>query len=73
MISQLKISEETLDEYSFGDYMNEVDEWLEELIGRTSGQEELQFIAELQECSCLPQETAWAIAKENFSKPWKSE
>lgn len=56
---------------SYGDYMNSVDDLLEELIGRASEQEELEMIAQLQEERCLPSETAWIIAKESFSRPWK--
>lgn len=59
--------------YPYGKYLNAVDAHLEQLIGRTSIQSELEFIAEMQEASALPLETAWAIAKESFYEPWKTE
>jgi hypothetical protein len=51
----------------YGDYLNAVDDQLESLIGRTSIQSELTFIADMQEALELPLETTWAIAKESFS------
>jgi hypothetical protein len=51
------------DECPYGDYLNAVDEHLEQLIGRESVQGELRFIAEMQEAMCLPEETAVEIAE----------
>ncbi len=67
MFSPSKISEETLDDCSFGDYLIEVDTHLEMLIGRDTDQAELDYAAELQEEHHTPLETAWIIAKESFS------
>ena len=71
MLSPLKISEETLVDCSFGDYLIEVDTHLRMLIGRDTDQAELDYASELQEEFLTPLETAWIIAKESFYKPWK--
>ncbi len=42
----------------YGEYLNAVDDQLEILIGRTSIQSELAFIAEMQEALEFPRETA---------------
>jgi len=41
------------EECSYGEYLNAVDDQLELLIGRTSMQSELGFIAEMQEARCF--------------------
>ena len=68
MSSPLKISEETLVECSFGDYMIRVDDCLEILIGRSTTQTELDSLADLQESDYTPHEAAWVIAKESFPR-----
>lgn len=57
----------------YGEYLNAVDDILKLLIGRSSVQLELEFIAEMQEERAFPQETAWAIAKESFFNQWNNE
>ncbi len=51
----------------YGEYLNAVDDQLEILIGRTSIQSELAFIADMQEALELPLETAIEISEGNLS------
>jgi len=50
----------------YGEYLNAVDDQLESLIGRTSVQSELGFIADMQEARELPLQTAIEIIKGNY-------
>ncbi len=53
-------------EIPYGQYLNTVDYLLESMIGRTSRQHELAYIAECQEALCLPSECAHSIVVDNW-------
>ncbi len=53
----------------FGDYMIATDDHLEILIGRSTIQAELDYLADLQESDYTPREAAWIIARDSFFQP----
>lgn len=75
MLIDLEKLRELWAETPYGYYLNAVDDLLEALTGTTSAQEELAYIAECQEESCLPSECAaslildaWNTAKVSSTK-----
>lgn len=57
------------EECPYGDYLIEVDSYLEMLIGRSTDQAEMDYVSNLQEGLFSPSEAAWILAREDFIRP----